>query len=54
MSYIPPENPLDFDFVDEGYIPEENPMDFDFSPLAPVEIDKIISRGIILRGVIFK
>lgn len=54
MGYTPPENPLDFDFTEEGYIPEENPMDFDFSPLAPVVVDKITPRGVILRGVIFK
>jgi len=52
MSYTPPENPLDFDFTDEGYIPDENPLDFDFSP--PAEPDRIINRGVILRGVIFK
>lgn len=54
MSYTPPENPLDFDFIEEGYVPEENPMDFDFSPLVEVIPDKIIKRGVILRGVIFK
>ena len=54
MSYVPPENPLDFDFIEEGYIPEENPMDFDFNPPVVVEPDRIIKRGVILRGVIFK
>ena len=54
MSYTPPENPLNFDFTDEGYVPDENPLDFDFSPPVAAEPDRIINRGVIFRGVIIK
>jgi len=45
MSYVPPENPLDYDFTDEGYSAPSNPLDFDFSPPV-IPLDKSWVVGI--------
>lgn len=53
MSYTPPENPLDFDFTEEGYIPAENPLDFEFAP-APTVPPPVTAGGMVLSGAKIK
>jgi len=51
QEYTAPEQ-ADFDFSESGYVPPADSLNADFDFMFPPE--RIIPRGVILRGVIFK